>query len=115
VYGREVQDHLSKIPESERKFFEDLYEKMCNIDMDLNHTRCIIDGSWPTADDYIYGARKMVALNASVPRGQKCADCQPKKQPCMKCLDAWTKLHAEHVSSTYRITGFHKHETNDHH
>lgn len=57
-------DHLREIPthHSTLDFFEELYEHLNHVEMEENHGKAIIDGSWPTADSYIMQHRPDFAL-----------------------------------------------------
>lgn len=41
--------HLLNIPESERPFFENVYDDLLNTKFDLDYYKAIMDGSWPSS------------------------------------------------------------------
>lgn len=45
--------HLAQIPESEREYFDSLYERILELEMDNDYYRCLVDGTWPEADRVI--------------------------------------------------------------
>lgn len=52
------EEKLAEVPESARQFFIDLHEKYCMVSQDLDQANSIIEGSWPSSDDYIASARQ---------------------------------------------------------
>ena len=48
---------LEKIPEEHRAFVQDLYDQLVDVEMDLNYYQCIVNGSWPNADEVIKSYR----------------------------------------------------------
>lgn len=59
--GRAVRDRLALLPESERSFWENIYDDVLHLELDLGYYKSIVDGSWPGADEVIAGRRKQVA------------------------------------------------------
>lgn len=57
IRSREFQEKVALIPEEHRKYFEELYDQLNDIEHSLNHANCIIDGSWPDADSIIMHSR----------------------------------------------------------
>lgn len=56
-YYREYQKMIQHVPEEHRAFFNDLYERAEMTEFELEHAQSVIDGSWPSADEYISSAR----------------------------------------------------------
>jgi hypothetical protein len=61
-YSEEVAVNLEFVHEDHREFFEDLYMRYCAEAMDADVNMCIIEGSWPTANEYIISARKRTGI-----------------------------------------------------
>lgn len=55
-YGRLVQENLANLPEPQRVFFEDMYERLCNTENDLAVQNSILDGKWPSAKSMLLNA-----------------------------------------------------------
>jgi hypothetical protein len=59
---REFAQHLASLYEAglddAAKFFNDLMQELAHVETDSSMFKCIIDGSWPSADEQIYFARK---------------------------------------------------------
>jgi hypothetical protein len=58
TYNKLFEEKLAEVPESARQFFSDLHEKYCMADQDLAQANSIIEGSWPSSDQYISAARE---------------------------------------------------------
>ena len=54
----QVRAALDKIPESERAFWTDIYNHLCNVECDRDYYKAIVDGSWPSADEILSNYRK---------------------------------------------------------
>lgn len=52
-YGRLVEDNLADLPSPQKEFFEDMYERLCSTENDLDVCNAILDGSWPNADSIL--------------------------------------------------------------
>jgi hypothetical protein len=48
-YGRLVEENLASLPVTQKAFFEDMYDRLCNTKNDLHVRSAILDGSWPSA------------------------------------------------------------------
>ena len=46
-YGRLVQENLDNLPEPQRIFFEDMYERLCHAEDDVAYYKARLDGTWP--------------------------------------------------------------------
>lgn len=57
VRGKEFQEKLALIPEEHRKYFEEIYDQLNDVENSLDHANAIIDGSWPDADSIIMHTR----------------------------------------------------------
>lgn len=62
---REYREHLSHVPEEHRPFFEELMDMYLGQGEDYDVAQAIIDGSWPTADEWIKDKRVQRALKMS--------------------------------------------------
>lgn len=58
TYNKLVSSKLAELPEHQRAFFAELHENYGMAKADLNYAEAIIDGSWPSADECIAGARE---------------------------------------------------------
>jgi hypothetical protein len=52
-YGRLVEENLTGLPEAQKIFFEDMYNRLCNTENDLAVSSSILNGSWPTAKFFL--------------------------------------------------------------
>ena len=57
VYGREVQSQLSELTESQREFFEDMYDRLMGESMDRNYYQAIVNGTWPSSEEILASYR----------------------------------------------------------
>jgi hypothetical protein len=57
TFNKLFEEKLAQVPESARQFFSDLHESYCMASQDLDQANAIIDGSWPSADEYLSAAR----------------------------------------------------------
>ena len=48
-YGRLVQENLGNLPETQKVFFEDMYERMCYAEQDVSYYKAVLAGTWPNA------------------------------------------------------------------
>lgn len=48
-YGRLVQENLANLPEPQKVFFEDMYERMCYAEQDVSYYKAVLVGTWPNA------------------------------------------------------------------
>lgn len=53
VYGRKVMERIRALPEADREFFENLYERYCNESMDRDYYLAIVTNAWPRADEIL--------------------------------------------------------------
>ena len=56
---QEIEDNLQKLPEESQPFFHDLADKLMHARTELGRAECVIDGSWPGADEEIAEARRV--------------------------------------------------------
>lgn len=49
VYGRLVEENLAGLPILQKEFFEEMYDRLCSAENDLDVCNAILDGSWPSA------------------------------------------------------------------
>lgn len=56
-YSRKVAEKLELIPEDQRAFWEEMYDILIHAELDRDHYRAVIDGSWPDADEFIQRVR----------------------------------------------------------
>jgi hypothetical protein len=61
-FNKLFEEKLAEVPESARQFFSDLHEKFCMVGQDLDQANSIIEGSWPSSDEYIAAARQARAV-----------------------------------------------------
>lgn len=47
--NRSHDAHIQMIPESERQFFEMIYDQLLNTQFDNEYYKAIMEGSWPSA------------------------------------------------------------------
>lgn len=55
---QEIEDNLQRLPEESRQFFSDLADTLMHARTELGRAACVIDGSWPGADEEITEARR---------------------------------------------------------
>lgn len=48
-YGRLVQENLANLPETQKSFFENMYERMCYAEQDVSYYKAVLAGTWPNA------------------------------------------------------------------
>lgn len=48
-YGRLVEENLANLSETQKVFFEDMYERMCYAEQDVSYYKAILAGTWPNA------------------------------------------------------------------
>ena len=53
VDGREFHRIISQFPAIDKTWMEKYYDDVCNEGLDANVNECIINGTWPNADDII--------------------------------------------------------------
>ncbi len=53
TYGREVQEQLAKLPDEQRTFFEDMYDRLIGEEDQSNYYQAIVDGSWPQSEEIL--------------------------------------------------------------
>lgn len=46
-------ERIQQIPVQHRPYFTDIYVALEHAEMDVDYLGCIIDGTWPSADDII--------------------------------------------------------------
>ena len=46
-YGRLVQENLANLPEPQRAFFDNMYERLCHAEDDAAYYRAKLNGDWP--------------------------------------------------------------------
>ena len=44
------------LPVTQKVFFEDMYDRLCNTENDLHVYKSILDGSWPSAESHLLNA-----------------------------------------------------------
>ncbi len=47
--GRSFNVHLANIPETEKPYFEALYENLLEVEFDLEYHKVVLEGDWPSA------------------------------------------------------------------
>lgn len=52
-YGRLVEENLANLPEPQKTFFEDMYERLVYVEDDIAYRLAILDGKWPNARDIL--------------------------------------------------------------
>lgn len=57
AFNAAFEENLAQVPDGVRAFFSELHEKYCMVSQDLAQANCIIEGSWPSSDEYIAAAR----------------------------------------------------------
>jgi len=55
-YGRLVEENLMSLPATQKAFFEDMYDRLCNTENDLHVCNAILNGSWPSAKSILINA-----------------------------------------------------------
>lgn len=55
-YGRLVEENLANLPETQKAFFEDMYERLCFKEDSCARYKSILDGSWPYAKGILTNA-----------------------------------------------------------
>lgn len=53
---------IKQLPDEDKKWMEDFYEIIDHERLDANVDSCIIDGTWPTADEQILHRRSKVVV-----------------------------------------------------
>ncbi len=53
---------VKQLPDEDRKWMEELYETIDGERLDANVNQCIIEGTWPTADQIIAHERSKVIV-----------------------------------------------------
>jgi hypothetical protein len=81
-YIREFEKHLEHVPDEHKEFFNNLLEMYLDVDMDKDYYRCIVEGSWPTADEIIAQYRQP---KETPPH---CTGHKQFEYNCIDCLDA---------------------------
>lgn len=49
---------IAKLSLEDREWMETFYDNYCNEGMNANVNQCVIDGTWPNADDIIKNRRE---------------------------------------------------------
>lgn len=52
-YGRLVEVNLAYLPEPQRVFFEDMYERLCYAEEGISRFTAIHNGTWPYAKNIL--------------------------------------------------------------
>ena len=47
------RDHLNRVPEPDRPYWDALYDHMLNLEADLDWYHALRDGSWPEAEQIL--------------------------------------------------------------
>lgn len=55
-----VVEQLKALPDSQRKFWEEMYDILLHTELDLDWNQAIVNGSWPDADRIIESRREQV-------------------------------------------------------
>ena len=50
---RKFRETLDRVPEADKKFWNDIYDTLFHAEFDLNYYRAIVEGSWPSADEIL--------------------------------------------------------------
>lgn len=53
---------LERAPEQDKKFWNEIYNALFHSEADRDYYKCVVDGSWPTADEVIISHRKNRAV-----------------------------------------------------
>lgn len=46
-YGRLVMANLTDLPEPQKMFFENMYERLCHAENDVAYYKAKLNGDWP--------------------------------------------------------------------
>lgn len=63
-YGKEVQKQLNLLTEESKLFFEGMYDRLQEVENDLDIVNSILDGSWPNAEMHLEQALARIQNNA---------------------------------------------------
>lgn len=53
-----LKNIIKKLPPEDGKFLEHLYENLMMTEMDLAHSKAILNGTWPNAEIHLWYALK---------------------------------------------------------
>ena len=62
-YGKEVQKQLSLLPKESKLFFEGMYDRLQEVENDLDIVNSILDGTWPSAKIHLEQALARIQNN----------------------------------------------------
>ena len=74
-----------------RSLIKELEDSRCELEDDLDYHKCIIDGSWPTADEIITRRRHRVGVSYQLPTKQT----DTKFETVCRSLMGWSWSKAE--------------------
>lgn len=68
AHARDFDAYIQRVTDPDaNKFFTDLYERYESTDFDRDYYQCIIDGSWPGADEIINTIRERRLAQIAAP------------------------------------------------
>jgi hypothetical protein len=69
--NRKVTLEIERLPEDRQQFFKELFDYLNHVEMDLDYSQAIINGSWPEADGIIATAREKRGAKLNSDRNSK--------------------------------------------
>jgi hypothetical protein len=65
---RQFRDAIGRVPEQDKKFWEETFEALFNVEFDRDYYQAIVNGSWPNSDKVIHDHRS--AKQSTVKEGK---------------------------------------------